>query len=109
MVQQKNQNKQRRSRRKTRSNPLVWFAVMFGGIVLLLWGAYTLWESRQSGSVKVPVEVKGAPSLVVDQELVDLGDVPMNKMVTVSFKLTNVGDKPLQFSESPYIEVLEGC
>ena len=54
------------------------------------------------------IEVTGAPSLQVDNEKVDLGDVKLNQTVQVSFQLTNVGDETLRFVKQPYIEVVEG-
>ena len=33
----------------------------------------------------------------------------LGKTVQVDFKLTNVGDQPLTFTEAPYVEVVEGC
>ena len=102
-------SQKRRDRQSRRNNLLLPLLAILGGIVLLLWGGYTLWDSSQSNSVKVPIEVTGSPSLKADQELVDLGDVKLNKTVTVSFQLSNVGDKTLRFSDQPYIEVLEGC
>ena len=99
----------KRAQKRRRSNPLFPLLAILGGIVLLLWGGYALWNSSQSNSVKVPIEVKGSPSLKVDKEQVDLGDIKLNRTVSVSFQLSNVGDKTLRFSEQPYIEVLEGC
>jgi hypothetical protein len=55
------------------------------------------------------VEVSGSPRLRVDRELVDLGVVQLGKTVQVDFKLTNVGDQTLTFTEAPYVEVVEGC
>lgn len=55
------------------------------------------------------VEVTGRPSLKVDQEQVDLGDVHLGRTVRASFVLTNVGDQPLRLTRSPYTEVVEGC
>jgi len=101
-------NKQKGSRQKQVSSRLPLFAIL-GGIFLLLWGGYTFWSSRQSNSGTIPIEVKGSPSLKPDREMVDLGDVPLNKTVTVSFQLSNVGDQTLRFTDQPYIEVLEGC
>ena len=57
----------------------------------------------------VDLTVSGAPSLQVDQEFVDLGDVKLNQPVQVSFTLSNTGDQPLEFSKAPYVEVVEGC
>jgi hypothetical protein len=47
--------------------------------------------------------------LKADKEKVDLGQVKLGQNVKVAFVLTNVGDKPLRFTEAPYIEVKEGC
>lgn len=55
------------------------------------------------------VEVNGSPRLRVDREVVDLGVVKLGKTVQVDFKLTNVGDQTLTFTEDPYVEVVEGC
>lgn len=80
-----------------------------GGILLIGGALFALWKSGQPTAPKIPIEISGAPGLKVDQERVDLGDVPMNKMVTVSFQLANTGDQPLRFSKPPYVEVVEGC
>ena len=83
--------------------------LVLGGVVLIAGALFALWKSGQPATPKVPVEVNGSPRLKVDRETVDLGDVPLDKTVTVSFQLTNVGDKTLRFSDEPTIEVLEGC
>jgi hypothetical protein len=64
---------------------------------------------RKPAASLAAIEVKGSPSLKVDQEKIDLGDVKLGKTVEVTFMLTNVGDQPLRFSKAPYIEVAEGC
>ena len=76
------------------------------GIILLL-AAFFAWRSLNRP--KAEIQVSGAPSLQVDKERVDLGDVPLGQTVSVSFEVSNVGDQPLQFSEAPYVEVVEGC
>jgi hypothetical protein len=47
--------------------------------------------------------------LTVDRDQIDFGRVPIGKPVTASFKLTNVGDKPLQIEGQLAIQVLKGC
>lgn len=79
------------------------------GIVFVAGALFALWKSGQPSTPKIPVEVSGSPSLMVDRERVDLGDVPLNETVQVSFQLTNVGDQTLRFTDKPYIEVVEGC
>lgn len=88
------------------SSPLV---LVLAGIVLVAGALFALWKSGQPENPNVPVEVSGSPRLKVDQELVDLGDVPVNQTVSVAFQLTNVGDETLRFTEVPSIKVVEGC
>ncbi len=95
-------HKQRRSR---------WPALVFigGGLILLFGAIYTLTRPRQTTQAQAPIEVSGSPSLKVDKEEVNLGDIKLGKYANVTFQLTNVGDKALKFSKTPYIEVKEGC
>jgi len=55
------------------------------------------------------VKVSGQPSLSVDQELIDYGDVKVNTQLSFDLQITNVGDQMLRLTETPYIEVKEGC
>lgn len=84
----------------------VWLIVT--GIGLILLAAWALLSSINQK--KAAIEVSGSPSIKVDERNFNYGDVklggsPIRTVVTV----TNVGDKPLTFTEAPYIEVLEGC
>ena len=91
------------------SNPLV---LVLGGLILLAGAFFAVWNARQPVATQAPpvdMEVSGAPSLKVDKEKVDLGDVPLDQTVTVTFQLANAGDQTLRFSEQPYIEVKQGC
>jgi hypothetical protein len=91
---------------KRRQNNTKWLPILvaLGGFMLL--GAAFLAFRDKPGAA---IEVNGSPSLKVDKEKVDLGDVPLNQPVKVSFQLTNVGDGTLQFTKDPYVEVVEGC
>lgn len=80
--------------------------LFFAGGLLLVVGAIFAFRKPES---KVAIEVTGSPSLKVDQQKVDLGDIKIGRTVDVKFNLMNVGDKPLRFSKLPYIEVVEGC
>jgi len=51
----------------------------------------------------------GTPSIAVDQQKIDYGDVKFGVNKTFAIKVTNTGDGTLRFNEEPYIEVLEGC
>ena len=64
------------------------------------------WTNQPDPSL---IEVSGQPSLKVDQELIDYGEVKLNTNRTFDLQLTNVGDEDLRISETPYVEVKEGC
>lgn len=90
-------------KRKTPAWPIL---LAVGGLLLL---GVAFLASRDAPAPQVPVEVVGNPSLEVDKERVDLGDVKLDQPVQVVFQLTNVGDQTLRFTQEPYIEVVEGC
>jgi hypothetical protein len=100
------QSKKSRSRSQPSNLPLL---IVLGGFLLLAAGLFALWKVGQPAAVTVPVEVKGQPSLKVDQDQLDFGDVKLGKTVTASFTLSNIGDKPLRILKEPSIQVLEGC
>lgn len=92
-------------KKRRRRNLLPLFIVM-GGVILL---ASVIFFTLRSSEPETPLEVTGAPSLKLDKDVEDLGDVPLGQTVEVSFRLTNVGDQELRFTSPPYIEVVEGC
>ncbi len=87
----------KQKQRKTFSLPLV----VFGGILLI---AAAFYLANQDGG-----DDGGTPSIAVDQQKIDYGDVKFNVEKTFAIKVTNTGDGTLRFKEEPYIEVLEGC
>lgn len=100
----KNNRKHLRHHRRKQPWPML---ILFSVGLLLVIGAVV--ALRKPPEPKAAIEVTGYPSLKVDREKVDLGDVPLGQTVEVKFRLMNVGDQPLHFSKAPYIEVLEGC
>jgi hypothetical protein len=94
--------------RKRRHAQRIWLFLALGG-VFLVGAGFLLLRGNQNSQTLVAISVHGAPSLKVDKEQVDLGDVQLGQTVKVSFSLTNIGDQPLQFSAQPYVEVVEGC
>ncbi len=103
MSQQKN-NKNLKHGKKKQSWPMI--ILFVGGFLLLIAAVFAFNKPSQS---KAAIESTGSPSLKVDKEKVDLGDVKLGQTVEVSFQLTNVGDQTLRFTKAPYIEVLAGC
>jgi hypothetical protein len=51
----------------------------------------------------------GTPSIAVDQQKIEYGDVKFGVEKSFAIRVTNTGDGTLRFKEAPYIEVLEGC
>jgi hypothetical protein len=96
----------RRKRRRQRNR---WIPILLGlgGLVLIVLAALAL--QGNGDETGAAIEVTGSPSIQVDKEQVDLGDVKLDQPVEVTFQVTNVGDQPLRFEEQPYIEVVEGC
>ena len=90
--------------RQKQSWPMLVFIA--GGLLLLIGAVFAF---KKPAASKAAIQVTGSPSLKVDQEKVNLGDVKLGRTVEVKFTLMNVGDQTLQFSKAPYIEVVEGC
>ncbi len=91
-----------------RPAPPAWMAaIMVAGGVLVL--GLTAWLAWPRPAATTEIEVRGAPKLKVDADVVDLGPVKLGTWVSASFTLTNAGDQPLRFAGEPYIEVVEGC
>ena len=90
----------KKHKRQKQRKSFPWSLVAIGGILLLI-AAFFI--SNQGGAGG------GTPSIVVDQQKVDYGDVKFGVEKTFAIKVTNTGDGTLRFKEEPYIEVLEGC
>ena len=98
-----------RSKVRKRGGVARWWplAVVAAGLVLV--GAAIRASIRPPGVPDFTPEYTGGPQLKPDRENVNLGDVRLGETVSVSFELTNVGDRPLRFTQPPFIEVAAGC
>jgi hypothetical protein len=98
----------KKSRHRNRPAPrrFAWHWLVAGGVLLLIVGGLILWTS--SNRPKVAPEVVGAPRLSVDQTLVDEGYVKFNVPVRTTYRLSNVGDQPLEIMAA-LVELVEGC
>jgi hypothetical protein len=108
MSRNKKKSAQARNTRKTTGRSRIPLLLALGGTLLLVIAGFGLWASRKPSNVAEPQQA-GTPRLQVDRDKVDLGDVKLGQTVKVSFTLNNAGDQPLRFSETPYVEVVEGC
>lgn len=82
--------------------------IIAGGILLAAAAYFAFRSSNQPQSDFVP-QVTGAPAISVEPAQIDMGDVALGTPVRADFVVKNLGDKPLEFSETPYIELVEGC
>lgn len=103
MSQQKNKKHYGHHRRRS---PWPLLLLVGGGLLLVFVGIIAL---NRPSKPQVAIEVNGSPALKVDKQKVDLGNIKLGNTVDVSFELMNVGDQPLRFSKTPYIEVAQGC
>jgi hypothetical protein len=102
--------KARKIKKKGGNNgPLVVIAFIVAGFMLILLAGWLINANREKGPSGYVPEVTGGPSLRVDRDLIDFGDVQFNQAVTATVQLINVGDMPLKILRDPYIEVKEGC
>ncbi len=83
--------------------------LVVGGILLIAGALFAVWKAGQPDLAGAPAGGSGAPRLEVDRELVDLGDVPVDQMVEVTFNIANTGDQTLRITNTPVVRVVEGC
>lgn len=85
--------------------------VLAGGALLVIVIGVVLLANlgRGSSGSASPAQVAGRPSLAVDRQQIDFGKVPLDIPVKASFRLSNVGDQPLQILNQPVVEVKQGC
>lgn len=102
----KNTRRKANSAQKKLPLPLL---LVVGGVLLMAGALYAVWQAGQPLRETAPLEASGAPRLQVDQEVVDLGDVPVDQVVDVTFKIANSGDQTLRILEKPVVRVVEGC
>ena len=90
----------KKHKRQKQRKSFPWSLVAIGGVLLLI-AAFFLANQDGAGG--------GTPSIAVDQQKIDYGDVKFGVNKTFAIKVTNTGAGTLRFKEEPYIEVLEGC
>jgi len=90
----------KRFKKQKQQNSFPWLLAVLGGILLIVAG---ILFARQGD------DGSGTPSITVDQQRIDYGDVKFGVSKTFAIKVTNTGDGTLRFKEAPYIQVLEGC
>lgn len=77
-------------------------------VLLLLLMGLPLAACSDSGSAAGNSGAGGAPSIVVDNEVLDFGNVHFNQWVRPSFQVRNEGDSNLVIRKAT-VEIVEGC
>ncbi|MBZ0304358.1 MAG: DUF1573 domain-containing protein [Anaerolineae bacterium] len=86
---------------------LLRLAVILIVLGILLGGAALLFQPGQSSYVP---EVLGGPRIALAEDVIDFGDVPVNKPVEAVFRVRNIGDQVLRILDyEPPVELVEGC
>ena len=91
----------KKNRRHKQKKSFPWPFVAIGGVLLIMAAFFFANQGGGDGG--------GTPSIAVDQQKIDYGDVKFGVNKTFAIKVKNTGDGTLRFKEDPYIEVLEGC
>lgn len=91
----------KKHKRQKQKQKFPWVILAIGGAMLVI-AAFLF--ARQGGG-----DGGGTPSIAVDQQQIDYGDVKFGVNKTFAVKVTNTGEGTLKFKEEPYIQVLEGC
>jgi hypothetical protein len=90
----------KKHKRQKQRKSFPWSLVAIGGALLIIAAFFLANRGGDDG---------GTPSITVDQQKIDYGDVKFGVNKTFAIKVTNTGDGTLRFEEEPYVEVLEGC
>lgn len=101
--------KQRQKQRQARARRLFWVLLAGGGLAVGILVVLLVARPGSGGEPQVTPQVAGSPRLMVEQAVIDEGYVRYNVPVRTTFRLSNVGDQPLQILETPQVRLVEGC
>ncbi len=112
------QSKQKRRNTQSRRSPWPVMLVL-GGLLLvaaviagsLLSGSRQVDESAGTGAPALSItNIERSPEAQVDGLKVDFGAMKLGAgLATLKVSLRNTGNKTLQFSQAPYIQLADGC
>ncbi|MEW6402315.1 MAG: hypothetical protein AB1649_10980 [Chloroflexota bacterium] len=90
--------KNRKYRNQNKAFP--WPLIAVGSVIVLIAAFLLINQNSDRG---------GTPSIAVDQQQIQFGDVKFDTPKTFAIKVTNTGVGVLRFQDAPYIQVVEGC
>lgn len=109
MEENMSEKSRRESKRPGRQTPWLWLAL--GGALVLIVGGFAALRLQSGSEDEAPVapQTGGAPRLVVDQTTIDEGYVKYDVPIRTTFRLSNVGDRPLEILGTPQVSLVQGC
>ena len=66
-------------------------------------------SSAANGTGQPAAAPVNGPRIAIAEDSFDFGKVPLNKVVSHSFKIKNVGTAPLTFLGEPPVRAVQGC
>ena len=114
------QPKSKGKRAPVRKNRSLWPIVLIvGGLLLvaMVIGGSLLYKPEQQAEDTGPgtpslaiAEINSTPEAHIDGLKVDFGDMKLGaELATLTLTLANGGDKALNFTQAPYIQLADGC
>ncbi len=99
----------------TRNLHWISFCIAVFAVAILLFGyvdSQRVVRTKRAASDEAgisPYAAAGHPRIEVEEESFDFGRVPLNKVVSHTFLIKNVGDAPLILMEKPSVRAVQGC
>jgi hypothetical protein len=116
MSQSKSKGKRAPTRKKRSPWPIV---MLLGGLALvaaviignLVYQPDQQAEDTGPGTPSLAIaDIKSSPDAQIDGLKVDFGDMKLGaELATLTLTVANSGDKALNFTQAPYIQLADGC
>jgi hypothetical protein len=105
--------RRKRNRQKVDRHPtsrrFVWVALAATAVAVFIGAIVLLANPGSSAEPSATPQVSGAPRLMVDQSTVDEGYLTYDTPIRTTFRLSNVGDQPLEILGTPQVGLVRGC
>ena len=107
MSKRSRRKRKQKGRQPSRQSKWLWPAV--GGAVLLIVAVLVVFQPWSGAEPQVVPQEAGAPRLAVDRAVIDEGYIKYDVPIRTTFRLSNVGDQPLEILNQPQVRLVEGC